>query len=63
MIWKTITGLVFKVLSKYGLKPDPDKTDSDLTDIESNYIQRNGTFEVMINDDGKNHCNSGDYIK
>ena len=42
-----ITALVFSVLAEYGLKPDPESTDSDLQDIEGNYLRRGGLFEVL----------------
>ncbi|PIT99822.1 MAG: GNAT family N-acetyltransferase [Bdellovibrionales bacterium CG10_big_fil_rev_8_21_14_0_10_45_34] len=38
--------LVFSVLEEYGLKPDPDDTDLDLSDIEAFYFQKGGYFEV-----------------
>ena len=39
--------LVFGVLAEYGLTPDPETTDADLQDIEANYLQRGGLFEVI----------------
>lgn len=48
-----ITKLVFDVLAEYGLTPDPETTDADLRDIERNYIERGGLFEV-IEDGGAN---------
>jgi putative acetyltransferase len=48
-----VTELVFGVLTEYGLTPDPETTDADLRDIEANYLQRGGLFEV-IEDDEKN---------
>jgi len=43
-----ITELIFGVLRSYGLSPDPATTDADLGDIERNYYQRGGTFDVLI---------------
>ncbi len=45
-----IQNIVFGILSEYGLKNDPNGTDSDLNDIEANYIARGGTFVVVEND-------------
>lgn len=42
-----IRQLVFEVLAEYGLKPDPDSTDKDLDDLESNYTNRGGYFGVI----------------
>jgi len=39
--------LVFGVLSEFGLSGDPDATDADLKDLEANYLQRGGLFEVI----------------
>jgi len=46
-----IKALVFGVLAEYGLAPDPSSTDADLDDIEANYIQAGGLFEVI--EDGR----------
>ncbi|MEW6196667.1 MAG: GNAT family N-acetyltransferase [Bacteroidota bacterium] len=48
-----ITDLIFNILREYGLKTDPEKTDSDLTDIEQNYFARNGIFDLLENENGK----------
>jgi putative acetyltransferase len=42
-----VIGLVFSVLSEFGLPYDPESRDADLNDIESNYIQPGGDFEVL----------------
>jgi putative acetyltransferase len=42
-----IAKLVFGVLGEFGLEPDPKTTDADLQDIEANYLQRGGLFEVI----------------
>ena len=47
-----IQALVFGVLGEYGLKPDPDGTDSDLHDIERSYIVSGGMFEVLADEAG-----------
>lgn len=46
-----IQNLVFGVLEEYGLKPDAEKTDKDIADIEANYFNRGGLFEVL--EDGR----------
>lgn len=48
-----IKTLIFDVLREYGLKPEPNGTDFDLTDIEANYVHRNGTFEILENGEGE----------
>lgn len=48
-----VTKLISDILIEYGLKPDPEKTDKDISDIESNYITRNGIFDLLENDAGK----------
>jgi putative acetyltransferase len=42
-----IVKLVFGVLREFDLQPDPNATDADLQDIEANYRQRGGLFEVI----------------
>ncbi|HXG84233.1 MAG TPA: GNAT family N-acetyltransferase [Pyrinomonadaceae bacterium] len=42
-----IRNLVFGVLEEYGLKPDASGTDKDIADIEANYLNRGGLFEVL----------------
>jgi putative acetyltransferase len=42
-----VQNLVFGVLREYGLEPDPAGTDDDLNDIEKNYLQTGGVFEVL----------------
>jgi putative acetyltransferase len=39
--------LVFGVLREYDLPLDTDGTDTDISDIEANYITRGGVFEVL----------------
>lgn len=48
-----IKELIFKVLLEFGLQPDPESTDADLNDIETNYHQNNGVFHVIENPDGE----------
>lgn len=43
----SIRQLVFKVLSEYGLQPDPESTDKDLDDLEGNYFNKGGYFGVI----------------
>jgi putative acetyltransferase len=45
--------LVFGVLAEYGLKPNPDSTDSDLADIERSYCAPGGFFDVLVDDSGR----------
>ena len=42
-----IAKLVFGVLAEFGLEGDPETTDADLKDLEANYLQRGGLFEVI----------------
>jgi putative acetyltransferase len=42
-----VAKLVFGVLAEFGLEADPKTTDADLQDIEANYLQRGGLFEVI----------------
>lgn len=48
-----IEDLIFPILRSYGLEPAPESTDADLADIESNYFQKKGFFDVLIDDTGK----------
>ena len=43
-----IKKVVFTVLKEYGLEPDENGKDSDLDDIEQNYIRHDGYFGVII---------------
>lgn len=49
---ENIQNLVFGVLREYGLTPDPNGTDADISDIETNYINRGGLFEILEDADG-----------
>ena len=42
-----VVTLVSGVLAEYGLLFDPETTDSDLQDLEANYLNRGGAFEVI----------------
>jgi putative acetyltransferase len=42
-----VAELVFGVLSEFGLEADPKTTDADLQDLDANYLQRGGVFEVI----------------
>lgn len=42
-----IKALVFTTLAEYGLRPDPETTDADLSDIEASYLKTGGAFEVI----------------
>ena len=46
-----VAKLVFDVLAEFGLEPDPETTDSDLKDLEANYLRRGGMFEVIEDPD------------
>lgn len=48
-----IRALVFGVLAEYGLQPEIDDTDADLNNIEGNYIERGGNFEIVEDGEGK----------
>lgn len=50
---ENIKNLVFGVLNEFGLTPEPDGTDADLNDIETNYFQSGGLFEILEDTDGK----------
>lgn len=45
-----VTQLIYEVLEEYGLPPHPDSTDADLKDLEGNYLQDHGSFDVLLND-------------
>jgi len=47
-----VVALVFGILSEYGLPPDPEAKDSDLNDIEANYIRSGGVFELIEDREG-----------
>ncbi|MEO6588509.1 MAG: GNAT family N-acetyltransferase [Pyrinomonadaceae bacterium] len=49
---ENIQKLVFGVLNEFGLKSEINGTDADLTDIEKEYFQRGGIFEVLEDADG-----------
>jgi putative acetyltransferase len=48
-----IEELVFGVLAEYGLKSDPTSTDSDLADLQREYLDRGGAFDVLVTDSGQ----------
>lgn len=47
-----IRDLIYSVLTEYGLVPEPGGTDSDIEDVEKNYIARGGLFEVLEDSSG-----------
>ena len=49
---EAVRTLVFGVLYKYGLKPDPASTDRDLEDLEEHYFSKDGWFAVLEVGDG-----------
>jgi putative acetyltransferase len=48
-----VQNLVFGVLREYGLAPDLDGTDRDIADIETHYLKRGGTFELLEDERGR----------
>ncbi len=50
---QNIQNLVFSVLREYGLEPDLPGTDRDIADIEANYTNRGGVFELLETMDGE----------
>lgn len=49
---ENVQNLVFGVLHEYGLEPEVDGIDKDISDIETNYIKRGGLFEVIEDEEG-----------
>jgi len=49
----SVTKLIYAVLEEYGLQPDPDDTDADLKDLESNFLNNGGSFDVLMNSSGQ----------
>lgn len=49
---ETVQNLIFSVLREYKLPVEPDKTDSDLKDLEANYSEK-GDFFGVLELDGK----------
>ncbi len=47
-----VIALVSAVLTEFGLAADLETTDSDLRDIETNYIKRGGLFELIEDQNG-----------
>ncbi len=50
---ESVRELVFGILAEYGLTPDREGIDQDLDDIEANYTNRGGIFEVIEDPAGK----------
>lgn len=48
-----IRSLIYSVLEEYSLVPEPGGTDADIEDVEKNYIERGGVFEVLEDAQGK----------
>ena len=46
---RAVQDLVYGVLAEYALAPDPNGTDKDITNLEANYFDRGGDFEVLVN--------------
>ncbi len=49
---KRVQQLVFGVLREYALELDLEGTDRDLEDLEANYTNRGGIFELLEDADG-----------
>lgn len=49
---EAVRKLIFDVLAEYDLLAEHDGVDSDLADLEGNYIKSGGLFEVIEDDDG-----------
>lgn len=47
-----VQALVFGILHEYGLEPDTEGIDRDLSDIEAHYIKRGGVFEIIEDKEG-----------
>lgn len=50
---ENIQKLVFGVLKEFGLTSEPNGTDADLKDIEKEYFERGGLFEILEDSHGK----------
>ena len=50
---QAVVELIFNVLKEYGLKSDPSTTDRDILDIEKNYINKNGSFDLLLDNNNK----------
>lgn len=47
-----IQNLVFAILREFGLEPEANGTDADLSDIETFYFKSGGWFEILEDTDG-----------
>jgi len=47
-----VRNIIFKILHEYELKTDTQKTDSDISDIDANYNNNKGIFELLEDDFG-----------
>ena len=47
-----IFALLSAVLAEFGLAPDPQGTDRDISDIEGNYLRDGGWFVVLVDEAG-----------
>lgn len=47
---RAVQDLVYSVLAEYELALDRDGTDRDITNIEGNYFDRGGDFELLVNE-------------
>src|SRR6185437_16242453 len=50
---EAIRALVLETLGEYGLTPDPGGTDRDLDDPIASYVRRGGTFDVVVDAEGR----------
>lgn len=56
-----IKALIFGILEEYDLSVDPENTDSDLENIERNYSNNKGIFDVIQNPEGEIIASTGLY--
>ena len=47
-----VKDLIYAVLREYDLIPEPGGTDADIQDIEKNYLERGGVFELLEDPNG-----------
>jgi putative acetyltransferase len=56
-----VKALIFGILEEYELSSDPESTDRDLDNIEENYTNNKGVFDVVINPEGDIIASTGIY--
>jgi putative acetyltransferase len=58
---RDIKNLIFGILEEYNLSADPQSTDRDLENIEENYTNKKGAFDVILNSEGEIIASTGIY--